>query len=343
MSKRTLWLDQDEFLSNLREEQGEKQTYSDIAIPSKTFYLPEKIKAFLKYKSGQGIRDVTIKLYIRDFNDFAHHLKSENVNFESLKQAVQEYFTTKADKAPATYNIPYTNLNSFFNWAVEIEGILPKNPLKHLAYTKKKDLGRVRHIPEEEVKKLLKVIKLTTYAGYRDYCIIMITLDTGIRPNELFQLKVSDYNPDNRTLFVSKFVSKTHMDRTLPLSPQVVKLIDKLVDIKNEAWGDLLIYSYEGEPMTTKVWEKRMYQYNKEAGTKIAPYDFRHTFAIMFLRNNGNMFALQTLLGHTDLTMTKRYVKLAQSDIENQHGKATPVNNFIRSTTRATKANRTKR
>jgi site-specific recombinase XerD len=78
-------------------------------------------------------------------------------------------------------------------------------------------------------------------------------------------------------------------------------------------------------------------KHNQLASTKISPYDFRHTFAIMYLRNNGNMFSLQEILGHSDLTMTKRYLKLAQSDIEKNHSMASPVHAFLKRTTRVRK------
>jgi hypothetical protein len=50
----------------------------------------------------------------------------------------------------------------------------------------------------------------------------------------------------------------------------------------------------------------------------------------MFLRNGGNQFALRYEMGHTTMNMTQRYVKLVESDVEQQHRKASPVNTIIR-------------
>ncbi len=54
-------------------------------------------------------------------------------------------------------------------------------------------------------------------------------------------------------------------------------------------------------------------------GVRCSPHTFRHTFATKFSTNDGPSTTLQTLLGHTPLHMTSRYVHLAQSDIREQH------------------------
>ncbi len=73
----------------------------------------------------------------------------------------------------------------------------------------------------------------------------------------------------------------------------------------------------------------RFTKYSKQLGRKVTAYDLRHTFAIMFLRNGGDPFSLQKMLGHADLSMTKRYVAIAKEDLEAAHSVASPVNQLM--------------
>jgi len=78
--------------------------------------------------------------------------------------------------------------------------------------------------------------------------------------------------------------------------------------------------------MTVKRWEKRLQEYSRKIGYRITPYDLRHTFALLYLRNSGNVFALQQMLGHSDISMTKRHIKLAGTVIKAQHLISSPIN-----------------
>ena len=83
-----------------------------------------------------------------------------------------------------------------------------------------------------------------------------------------------------------------------------------------------------GEPLTRAGLRQLIERLGKAANieaVRCSPHTFRHTFAVTFLRNGGNVFSLQQILGHTSLQMTNRYVAVSQADLERQHRQFSPV------------------
>ena len=64
------------------------------------------------------------------------------------------------------------------------------------------------------------------------------------------------------------------------------------------------------------------------AGVEANPHKFRHTFAPHSLRNGGDMFTLQALLGHTSLEMVQRYAKIVSANCAREYEQVAPVNNW---------------
>ena len=288
-------------------------------------------ETFISLKQAEGCRERTIKDYRDTLRDFSRFFDVNLViTNPKLYDALIEYFKSKADKQPATYNRPYSNLHAFFEFCVA-QSYLRSNPLKDLGLKKRKDDGEtVRHVDESTLEKLLKAIDKKTYTGLRDYALILLTLDTGIRPKEALSLTVDDVDLDKLIVHVRKEYSKVKKARILPISPVTAAAIGEVINMTPEEWGNMIFYSTTGLPMTTHMWTKRLYMYSKKIGVKVTPYSLRHTFAIMFLRNGGNQFALKYEMGHSTMAMTSRYVKLAQMDIENQHRIASPVIKLVK-------------
>ncbi|MTI84264.1 MAG: site-specific integrase [Firmicutes bacterium] len=285
----------------------------------------DALQNFIYWKQAMGLADVTI-------SDYRYHVTQfftrhpEAFTQQSLKRSVLKYMSQKVK--PATYNLRLVYLRTFFNWCIE-EGILPENPLA--GFKKRKDEGRIVKLDAETITKLISLPDKKTYAGLRDYTLVLLTMDTGIRPKEAFYLLVDDVNFRSLEVHIRAEVAKTRVSRTLPLSPPTSQSIRDLLKARHPDWKDdvPIFATTDGTLLNSNTWGDRIEAYCKQLGVKFRPYDLRHAFALQYLRNGGHALGLQRIMGHSDLTMTKRYVALTQQDVRDQHSLASPLNTFL--------------
>jgi integrase/recombinase XerD len=94
---------------------------------------------------------------------------------------------------------------------------------------------------------------------------------------------------------------------------------------------DNLFLTDDGYPLNKDSLADIIKRCGKKAGitnTKLSPHVFRHTMAVSYLRNGGDIFTLQRILGHSSLEVLKIYVNMAQSDISRVHQKCSPADNL---------------
>lgn len=285
----------------------------------------EAMEQFLWFKKAGNLSQTTLEGY-RNYIELFFKRFPEAFDEVKLKQSVYQFMAQQA--APAHYNLKLVYLKAFFNWCIQ-EGIFSENPL--LQFKKRKAEGRVVNLEIEDLSRLLSLPDKTTFSGLRDYALLLLTLDTGIRPKEAFFLLPTDVNLHAMEVYVRAENAKTRISRTLPMMPVSAKSIRELIFARHQLWDNSVpvFCTQDGTFLNRDSWHDRMDGYSRKLGVKIRPYDLRHAFALQFLRNGGNALALQRTLGHSDLTMTKRYVALTQQDIKDQHLLASPLNTIL--------------
>lgn len=285
----------------------------------------EALSEFILTKQAEGISQRTVQ-------DYQYHISLLFTRYPNawdpanLKKAVLAHMAQPV--APATFNIRRKYLKTFFAWCVD-EGIFPENPLSGIR--KRKDEGRARCINESVLAQLLTLPDRRTFTGLRDYALILLTLDVGVRPKEALSLVPEDFDLEDATLVIRREISKTRKGAILPLTPQVVEAVRQLLRARHPAWsGQTPVFcTRDGTPLTVRRWEARMRKYSSALGVKLTPYDLRHGFATLFLKSGGHAYALQKLLRHSSMDMVKRYVQLTEGDIREQHELASPVKRLM--------------
>lgn len=240
-----------------------------------------------------------------------------------------------SSKTPTTDNIRLAHLKSLFSWLME-EDILSINRLT--GFKQRKSASRIVHIEPKSLKELLTLPKTSSHAGLWDYALILLDLDSGIRPLEALTLVPCDFNYRGKEITIRAENAKTRISCTLPISDTTAKAIRKLLDTRpSKLNGEVPIFAnWEGRVMNGETWlEKFRESYSRKPGVKMRPYDLRHSFALNFLRNGGNVFALQRIMEHTNLDMTKRYLALTKNKRQEGHTRSGPLTKTTAKFTRA--------
>jgi integrase len=176
--------------------------------------------------------------------------------------------------------------------------------------------ARVRYFTIDEAKRLIN-------ASDSDFrALVKGALATGARYGELAALRVSDFNPDSKTLHIR--TSKSGKGRHIVLADEGVKLLASLTTGRS---GDALIFTKNGVPWLASHQSRPMAAACRHAKIKPAGnfHCLRHTYASHAIMNGAPLLVVAKNLGHADTRMVeKHYGHLAQSYIADAIRAAAP-------------------
>lgn len=290
----------------------------------------EAVQAFIECKEAIHSSPKTIVGYRHTLRIFHERTESHlDDDPRILKRNVMKFLQYYEN--PYSYNLHRAYLRAFFNWCIEEKIIKCKNPVRGTPL--KPTSPRIRHLDDDTLIALISSPDRRTYDGVRDHAFMLVMLDCGIRPGELLQVLPREFDEKMGTIYVSDKAAKSRIGRTLSISSPTVRAVNKLMSKRHPLWGeDVPIFcSRDGKKMLGSSWNHAFKKYVRKEGLNdtITSYDLRHTFAIMFLRNGGNLFALKTIMGHQRLEMTERYARFIGRDVKLEHEKASPVKNIM--------------
>ncbi|ACX53072.1 integrase family protein [Ammonifex degensii KC4] len=294
----------------------------------------EVLEEFCLHQQAQGKAERTLYDYRAWIGRFFRRHPDAWGDYERLRRAVLEHFAHLSHKAPATFNMARKYLKLFFAWCVR-EGYLPANPVDGIK--KRREDGTPRPVSLEAVQKLLTACDRKSFTGLRDYALILFQLDTGVRPGEALKLLPEHFNLRSLEVYIPAQVSKTRAARTVVISPQTARAVQRLLAVRPAAWGSKapVFCSETGQPMQVSSWTHRLALISRRAGVKVTPYQLRHTAATELLRGGASAFAVARQLGHLHLSTTRRYIQLVEEDLRREHDRASPVARLVPERVRA--------
>ena len=218
-------------------------------------------------------------------------------------------------------------LKAFYSWLLR-EEYIEDNPMRHIRIPRAPKVI-IQTFSNEQIGRLLASVNVRKPLGFRDHCILLILLDTGMRLSELAGLRTQDVDLEAGEF---KVTGKGQKQRTVPMGGTVQKALWKYLNrYRREPVIpaiDHLFLDRVGMPISSDGIYRMVRKYGHKAqlqGVRCSPHTFRHTFAKTYLLNGGDVFSLQKILGHSSLEVVKLYVNLASSDVRSQHRRFSPV------------------
>jgi integrase/recombinase XerD len=281
--------------------------------------LNDLYKEFLFHIQLKGLTPRTIKSYKDNNRRFIAYLENEHkiTELDEVKALhIKQYGMQLKNKGrKETYiNSIYKSVRSFFNYCIDEGYLLSKhNPCTGVKWHKE-ETPVIKAFTSDEIKSMVNAYKMTTYLEARNKLIIMVLADTGIRNLELCHLLKS--NVGETTI---KIMGKGKKERYLAISPALKKYLMKFDRIRDQyikddfRSNDNLFLSHTGKPLTVEAVERVVKIAGERAGInrdiRISPHTIRHTYAQLMLQNGIDVYSLSRLLGHEDISITKRYLQ----------------------------------
>lgn len=222
-------------------------------------------------------------------------------------------------------------LRAMWNWAIKDDLLerspfdkvkLPKNPKRIMPVLQPDQFGSLVRAAKEHPRYTLRNVALFT-----------TMYDTGVRVGELVTIELSDIKWDDGKLSV---IGKGNKQRYVPVGRTALQSLHRYIH-RERAPGvnsePRVFLNRFKEPLDVSGVQQELDYLSAKVGLKRAecsPHTFRRGFAVQFLRNGGDVFQLQQILGHESLEMTRRYVRYLDVDLKDAHVRNSPVDRHVR-------------
>ena len=275
---------------------------------------------FLKFEKRYSSHTVTS--YINDVNQFMDFLQSEytfiiesEVDYISINtKQVRNWVVCLVENKQQVSSIKrkVSALKTFFK-TLQINGIIKNNPADKIS-TPKIPERLPKFISEKSITQLYEnKVELfeDTYDGQLQFIIIELLYGTGIRRDELINIKLTDINWAKKEL---KILGKGNKERILPLGKEIINLLSEYVEIRNSKIENSEVFTYllitsKGEKLYPNYVYRTVKKYLSLCSTveKKSPHILRHSFATHLSNNGAKLNDIKELLGHSSLASTQIY------------------------------------
>lgn len=315
-----------------------------LTKPRRALTIDELISRYALSNQADGKSLKTIAWYRDILNQFSAYLKTERypchlsaISLDIVRGYVlylrhkpkfkgHPFTPTQADYlSPRTVQCHVRALKAFSSW-LYAEGYTPENRLKNLKIPKA-PVAVVEPLTPEEIKKVTASINKKSPTGTRNYALFATLLDTGLRASEAAGITLTNLNLADGYI---KVMGKGSKERIVPIGKYIQMTLWSYIDkVRPELISpdyNNLFLTQAGKPITVNTVKLVFSRLARSSSVeRLHAHLCRHTFAINYLLNGGDIFSLREILGHTTLEMVNHYLHFTSSQITDQHHKYSPM------------------
>ncbi len=294
--------------------------------------LESLVKEFLFECEIREYSEKTIENYRKQFRHFTDYLSGQLqiYNLEELEpQHVKSFvkFYQMRQCKPSYVNDNLKCVKVLCNYAYKekyIDHLITAN-IKNV----KEPKSLIHPFSTEEIKKMISFYSGNSYMDIRNKLILMILFDTGIRVNELIQMREEQIEDSYFIIY-----GKGRKERIVPKNPLVSKMLIKYKVAREKYFKcrsteDYLFLSKNGKRLNGQAINKLMKDCAREVHVRsmvrVSPHTCRHTFAQQQIKNGLDLYSLSRLLGHESVAITQRYLESIQDSQIIANAKKTSV------------------
>lgn len=297
--------------------------------------LWQQFESFEHYNISKNLSPKTLLFYekaLRAFRKWVQATHGPDVDVDA--SVIRGYLASRFERGnrPRTVKTYTQTLRTFFNFLVMEEVIAEtENPMRRVK-SPRVARPKIEPLTPDQIRAFLDTFDKSHLAEYRDFVACSLMLDSGIRTTETLTIFLEDVDLESQSIRVN---GKGNKIRQVYFGETTSALLrDYLYRCRPWLRNDsprLFPPQWSGSRNTrlgvgqfSAMVKDRLDSIGvKRCGS--SAHRLRHTFAVQYLRNGGKVFVLQSLLGHTTLKMTRHYVRLAESDLAEDHQKASPL------------------
>lgn len=286
-----------------------------VITNSKNLTIGEAHDLFIRKCTVQNLSEKTLKVYKNHFGLFALTI-DVNTPINSVTSAAIDdfilYLKENNKCNDTTINSYLRSIRAFLYYCME-ESYLPSFNVCMIRSEKKIK----ETYSNAELERLLTKPDINTcsFSTYKTWVFENYLLGTGNRLSTALNVRIKDIDFYNNTIILVK--TKNRKQQIIPLSQSLAEILVGYLEIRGNNPDDYLFCNIYGEKGNIRSFEDLVAKYNHERGVeKTSIHLFRHTFAKHWILQGGDIFRLQKILGHSDLSVTKEYVQMFGQDLQ---------------------------